>query len=290
MSPLARRLVRRCWPGPVVLLFSEGLEQGLAGRLPVPVRRQVCPAGILGLRIPAHPALRHTMQLLPGPLVLTEAAVNAEVIVETLGEEVAVVVHDGPCQDGRSATVVQVDKQFWRVVREGVVSTETLQKQMACLILFVCTGNTCRSPLAEGLCKRKLADRLGCAVEELPQRGFVILSAGLAAREGEGAAPEAMEAARSYNVDLGSHLSRSLTPELACQADYLIAMTRGHLLGLSDYFPCLGTRPRLLAPDGSDLADPIGCNARVYQQCAEQIGHYLDSLLAEVSERPGQGV
>ena len=48
-------------------------------------------------------------------------------------------------------------------------------------ILMVCLGNICRSPLAEGLCKKLLAERLGCSLEELPQRGFVVLSAGLSA-------------------------------------------------------------------------------------------------------------
>ena len=57
--------------------------------------------------------------------------------------------------------------------------------------VFVCTGNTCRSPLAEGLCKKLLAERLGCPAEELPQRGFLVISAGIAAMMGGEAAAEA---------------------------------------------------------------------------------------------------
>ena len=57
MSPLGQRLARRCWPGPVTLVFRESVDQGLASRLPEAVRQRVCPTGTLGLRVPAHAAL-----------------------------------------------------------------------------------------------------------------------------------------------------------------------------------------------------------------------------------------
>ena len=68
-----------------------------------------------------------------------------------------------------------------------------LRQQSACLVVFVCTGNTCRSPLAEALCKKRLADALGCAMADLPGRGFFVCSAGLAAMMGGPAAAEAVD-------------------------------------------------------------------------------------------------
>ena len=102
-----------------------------------------------------------------------------------------------------------------------------LQQQAACLVVFVCTGNTCRSPLAEALCKARLAERLGCTAADLPGRGFHVYSAGLAAMTGGPAAEEAVDVARAYGADLTTHASRPLTADLAAQADYLVAMTRG---------------------------------------------------------------
>ena len=82
------------------------------------------------------------------------------------------VVDDGPTPERQSATVVQVEGGFWKVVRPGAVSADALQRQAACLVVFVCTGNTCRSPMAEALCKARLAERLGCTAADLPGAAF----------------------------------------------------------------------------------------------------------------------
>jgi protein-tyrosine phosphatase len=289
MSQLGRRLARRCWPGPVTLVCGDGVERGLAGRLPEAARRRVCPSGTVGLRAPAHAAVLRTLRLAAGPVVLTSAArgdgpsaVAAQQVVDSFGDEVAVVLDDGPCRFGRASTVVQVNGTRWSVLREGVVSAELVQRQTACLIVFVCTGNTCRSPLAEALCKRLLAERLGCAVEELPQRGFQVLSAGLAAMMEGPAAEEAVAVAADYGADLSRHRSRPLTADLVAQADYLVAMTHSHLLAVGDQYPHLGPRPQLFSPEGEDVADPIGCDQQAYQECAAQMWRHLQRFMAEL--------
>ncbi len=288
MSALGRRLARRCWPGPITLVFDSA-EQGLVSRLHEGVRRHVCPSGTLSLRSPAHRAILGALQVLPGPLVLhkvnaldAEPATTAAAVLATRGDEIGLVIDDGPTHFGRSSTVVRVNGDSWSLVREGPLSAETVRQQTACLTIFVCTGNTCRSPLAEGLFKKKLADRLGCTPEELPGRGFLVLSAGLAAMMGGPAAEEAVEVAKGYGTDLSGHQSRPLTPELAAQADVLVAMTRSHLLTLAAGFPNVGTRPRLLSPEGADVSDPIGSEQAVYRACAEQIWGCLDPLAAEL--------
>jgi protein-tyrosine phosphatase len=164
----------------------------------------------------------------------------------------------------------------------GAVSDGAAPRPTARLLVFVCTGNTCRSPLAEGLFKVRLAERLGCTASVLAERGFQILSAGLAAITGAPAADEAVEAARSYGADLTAHRSRPLTPGLAAQADYLIAMTRGHLLMLSQYYQGLAVLPRLLSPEGDDLPDPVGYPPAVYEECARRIWSCLAPLVEEL--------
>src|SRR5262249_17892811 len=173
----------------------------------------------------------------------------------------------------------KVNGTSWSVVRPGVMSEDALRRHTAFLVIFVCTGNTCRSPLAEALCKQLLAERLGCGPADLAERGFLVISAGLTAMIGGGAASEAIEVAREFGADLGSHRSQPLTRDLAARADCLVGMTKGHLLAIAQQFPDLLDRSRLLRSDGLDIADPIGSALEVYRECAAEIGACLEPLV-----------
>jgi protein-tyrosine phosphatase len=289
MCPLGQRLARRFWPGPLTLLFTDGVADGLMGRLSGAVQTSLGCDGGLRLRTPAHDAVLETVREFPGPIVLSEllnangaGAVTGEAIRQRIGDRVDLLIDDGPGTHDQPATVVKVMGKSWTVVQPGVVTAEHLTQQSACLVVFVCTGNTCRSPLAEGLCKKLLAERLGCSVEELPRRGFYVLSAGLAAMMGGEAATEAVEVGRGFGADLTSHQTRPLSEDLASQADFLVAMTRGHLMALTDHYPRLGSRPRLLSAAGDDIPDPIGSPREVYQECADQIWRCLAPLVDEI--------
>ena len=87
------------------------------------------------------------------------------------------IVDDGPAAERPAPTVVRVDGAAWQVVQPGAVSEEALRRQAACLVVFVCTGNTCRSPLAEGLCKAR-AERPRLLPAAGRRSDFHILSAG----------------------------------------------------------------------------------------------------------------
>jgi protein-tyrosine phosphatase len=289
LGSVGQRLARRFWPGPLTLRVRE-CSDGLAARLPAEVRTGLGPPDRLDLRAPDHESVQEVLRQLAGPLLLAPAPrveEKPEAHLEALaGLDIDLVLDVGPRPVSEGPTLVEVAGESWQVVQPGAIPQEQLQRQLACLIVFVCTGNTCRSPLAEAICKRLLADRLGCAVEELPTRGFLVLSAGLAAMMGGGAALEAIEVARDHRADLSGHRSRPLTEDLAAQADHLIVMTRGHLQAVQDHFSRLGARPGLLSPDGEDLADPIGQPQPVYHDCARQIRHHLEPFVAGLIPSP----
>lgn len=145
-------------------------------------------------------------------------------------------------------------------------------------ILFVCTGNTCRSPLAEGLCRMKLALALGCTSDELAAEGFQVASAGVMAYEGDPATPEAVVAASAIGADLSGHRSRPLNPEMLERATDVFAMTEMHLMVLLSRFGPVGPGPKLLC-EQDDLPDPIGGDSEEYRACARIIAWQLDRLI-----------
>jgi protein-tyrosine phosphatase len=278
MSPTGRRLARRCWPGPVILVVEYQPDTSLE------LQRFASSEGTVRLRVPAHEALLATLEQLPTPLVMVPVvpAPAVEQWSVQLGDKAALAIIDGPPIAEIKPTVVQVRGDAWTVTTTGTITAEMLQSLMPTTIIFVCTGNTCRSPLAEAFCKKLLAERLGCAVEELPQRGFQVLSAGLAAMIGAEASPEAVETARELGADLSSHRSQPLTADLLARADYLFTMTSAHLRALLLFAAPEGVQPRLLSPAGDDVPDPIGREPEVYRDCAQQILGHLHACLDDI--------
>lgn len=147
-------------------------------------------------------------------------------------------------------------------------------------VLFVCTGNTCRSPLAEALCKKLLADRLGVRQEELAARGYTVRSAGVSAFHGDAASPVAVDVAAGWGVDLSHHRSHPVNPEILAAATDVIAMTGGHVAVLAMRYPGYGPEPAVLG-GVEDVPDPIGGDRADYEACASMIVTHLDRMIAE---------
>ncbi len=267
----ALRLARRLLLGRAVLSVGGSIDNGLASQLPEAVRRRLGAAGRLRLALPEHEALREVLRHLPDPVLMAQP--RREPIAD-------VIVADEPPRS-EPATVVAVDDARWEVVRPGAMSEEEVRRRAARWIVFVCTGNTCRSPLAEALCKKRLCEQLACPIETLPERGYHVMSAGLAAMPGFNAALEAEQVARGYGIDLSTHRSQPLTGDLAANADYLVGMTENHVRALTDYFGEEIVAPCRLDPSG-DIADPIGREQSVYDDCAAAIWQHLESFLAEI--------
>ncbi|HVK14676.1 MAG TPA: hypothetical protein VM597_38415 [Gemmataceae bacterium] len=228
--------------------------------------------------VPAHPALAAVLADRRDGLALFELPTGFD--PTELGDSVGVVVADEP-RPGPLTLLRSADGR-WTMVRNGVRSAAEVAEVLARRIVFVCTGNTCRSPMAEGLFKAALAARLGCGVDDLPARGYVVASAGVAAYGGDAATPESVEALRAFGVDLSVHRSRPAAAELIARADDVIAMTRGHLLTLVSRAPVLGGAFRLLGGIEGDLDDPIGRGPDVYRACAETVKRHVDRLITEM--------
>lgn len=287
IGPLGRRFIRKGWPGPLTLIF------------PVPdprsarAHRRLSPAGAaaiyaeqsVGIRYPDHPVAEALLNAAGVPIIATSANVSGApaptepgVVAAALGDRVDVILEAGPTRYRKSSTVVALNGEGYRLVRAGVWDERTVLRLSTVNILFVCTGNTCRSPIAEGVCKRMLAERFGCAVEELPRHGVLVGSAGTAGSSGGRVSPEAVEVCRKHDINISEHTSRGLTAEFLNPADYIFAMARHHLDSIRSIAPAVAGKAVLLDPAG-DIPDPIGGGIEEYTAVAERITRALEERL-----------
>jgi protein-tyrosine phosphatase len=292
ISPTGRRLARRCWPGPVSMLVPDNHPESLVHRLPEASRACVVGDGRLRLRVPGHPLLADCMRMLPGPVMLAEPesngslAVTAADIVSRAGSVVTLIIDDGRTQYAQPPSTIELGDRGFRVVRPGVVGEEALRRLSSLMVLFVCTGNTCRSPMAEALFRVMAAERLGCEPDEIDRHGVVVASAGLAAWGGGPASTNAVEAMQEMGGNLGRHESQPLTESLVAQADVILTMTASHRAAILAQFPEAGGRLMMLSPDRRDVIDPVGGSLDTYRSCARQIHGHLTARMDTLGIEP----
>jgi protein-tyrosine-phosphatase len=140
---------------------------------------------------------------------------------------------------------------------------------MSIKLLFICTGNTCRSPMAEALAKKMFADSVQ------------VSSAGLAAYPGQSASSYAIEVLSEQNIDLSEHRSRRIEEQLLAEADWIIPMTQAQAETLSLLYPLYIHKIRYLGDWGEqkkDVPDPWSGSLDVYRQTAQEIEELLHAL------------
>ncbi|MEZ6124463.1 MAG: low molecular weight protein arginine phosphatase [Planctomycetaceae bacterium] len=152
-------------------------------------------------------------------------------------------------------------------------------------VLFVCTGNTCRSPMAEAVFRRLASQRLGCPETRLLDFGFDAFSAGVAASDSYPASRESIQVLAERGIDLSHHLSQPVTVDMLEKADLVLALTPAHLRMLQDARPDLADRMRTLRADGDGISDPIGGSLDEYRQCADEITSCLEDLLDDLTQK-----
>jgi len=285
----ARRLSERAWPGPVTMLLETGgrLADAKLGR--ARLHKVLCQENVIGLRCPDGAVVRAVLSGVDSPVVMPSANPagappprTADDVLATLDGQVDLVIDSGSTQYGKGSTIVRFAGDAWDLVRKGVYDERAIRKHIRRTYLFVCTGNTCRSPMAAGLARKLLADRLGCRTGELRSRGVEVASAGLFAAAGGGATPEAGRVARDRGADISRHRSRRLTSELINSADLIFCMTAVHAAEAVRLAPGAAGRIRRLSDEG-DIPDPIGGGDEVYAVVADRIERafaaYLDKEL-----------
>jgi len=148
-------------------------------------------------------------------------------------------------------------------------------------ITVVCTGNTCRSPMAARLLRHALE------AEPEPLRSLEVVSAGVAAFPGDPASPYSVRALRKVGLDLDDHRSRAFSPHMADQSLLILVMTESHRQILNARFPDIDT-PILLFREcipgcqDPDVPDPVGGSLQDYLETRDSLAEAIPSLIQHI--------
>lgn len=292
-QPVHLRALQKLVPGPVRMVFENAPAGPIAGEIPGAFVSE----GAMSIRVPDHDFTREVLRLAGVPVAMERAPASLssegrridssepENDLRALGIELC--IDDGPTRFGAVSSALRLTAGGgYRVESEGALSAKSIDEAMEMRVLFVCSGNTCRSPMAE----RIAIDALERAPMS-PQR-VRVASAGTGAADGEAATPEGDEALRRMGVRFASrHRSRPLTREMIRGADYVYAMTRSHRDAVLSIDPDAAGKV-LLLDEKADIPDPIGSGLDSYVRTAEHIRAGIlkrfaeNHLLPETSRAP----
>lgn len=291
-SPVARRLVGHLLPGPVRLVVRQ--SQAVLGSIcdALGIGRGIIENGeSVALRVPDHPITRTVIRRSGHACLARGLGASRWGIAGRAGtldgggvfegdNLPGAVIDDGPTLFGRGSTTIDLwpDGRF-SVMPNGAIDEAAVMRVLTIRVLFVCTGNTCRSPMGAALgrdwARNREPDGLSIEFE----------SAGIAAGEGQPAADQAIATMRSLGAELGAelggHRSRLLTPGMVDRADVVFAMTPSHAQAVMQLAP--GAVHKVFPIDPvHPIDDPIGQSVEVYRDVADQLRALIRARMQEI--------
>jgi tRNA threonylcarbamoyl adenosine modification protein (Sua5/YciO/YrdC/YwlC family) len=276
----AQRLVNEFWPGPLTLIFkaSQGSPHSLISK-----------QGKIGLRLSAHPIPQTIIEKGKILLATTSANLSGKLTPSTPGDldealldGIDLLIDGGESLLGEASTIVDVTRFPPRLMREGWLGPQQIEKvsQEKGNVLFVCTGNTCRSPMAEGLFKKKWHQR---------QRDEIkVNSAGTSALSGWPSFSLTHKIMKEKGVDISHHMSKPLNQKMVEEADLILVMERVHKNEVLELSSLAEGKVLLLKEFAlgieEEILDPMGGSEESYRECVREIEHSIEAMIEKLMD------
>lgn len=261
LSNKARDIIDKYWPGPVTILANNKKGEKIGVRMP---RHNV-----------AIELIREANLLIAAPsanISGNASPVTGKDAIFEMNGAVEMILDAGPAEIGRESTILDVTTQPFTIVREGAVSSRELLAVYR--ILFVCTGNTCRSVMAKSIMEKLIEEG------NLSSKVYID-SAGTSTYTGISASSNTIKILEQDGIDASIHKGKNVTLDLLKKFDMIFVMEASHKNIMLNMMPQLGSKVRLLR-QGGDVPDPIGRQYEEYQAVHDIIKEEVENIFLDL--------